>query len=571
MQDDNARPEIDASTNDISTDWQPILGPFDRTSFFEEQARHRRATWQVTALCIVAIVVTAIPFSAIVGPLVYGAVAVSIRLMGLVSPVPDQVWVPFRLAWQLMSNLIDSLDYLKPGDAFGVAGTILILLSPGILGIVATWLWLRMVLTSDGVGGVLLQLGAREPRIGDLEEQQLVNVVQEMAIAAGLPPPHVLLIDAPVANAAAIGTGPMDAKVIVTRRLLDELDRDETQGVLGHLIGSIGNGDLRIGVLILSVFQTLGFLATVLDLPISGHARGSMFRFIKALLPGGVTRDQSSSVIAASLLAESMADKRMNEINLILDAPEAQGLNPFWKGVLMVRRIVLIPWLLLSLFGKMVLTVIGSLLMGQTIAWAWRTRRFLADATAVQLTRNPTGLGRALEALAQRGGLIPGGQWATHLFIVGGEVIQERAMADRVRRMTELRDKLKNQPAAERIRATFEAAKGMPAEQAALDASTQTATLGGETLSMGDMHPSLGKRLTRLAAQGAYLDRDGGSGAPLASGWNRGLATVIIVPLMILVGGLMSVVIGLMTMLAFLAFEIGMGLVIMLLVPGINK
>ena len=76
------------------------------------------------------------------------------------------------------------------------------------------------------------------------------------------------------ADAAAIGTGPDDATVIVTRRLLDELDRDETQGVLGYLIGSIGNGDLRVGVLILSVFQTLGVLATVLDLPISGQARG---------------------------------------------------------------------------------------------------------------------------------------------------------------------------------------------------------------------------------------------------------------------------------------------------------
>jgi len=321
--------------------------------------------------------------------------------------------------------------------------------------------------------------------------------------------------------------------------------------------------------LILSVFQTLGVLATVLDLPISGQARGSMFRFLKSLITGGRDKGQSSAIIAASLLAESMADRRMNEINVILDAPEAQNLNPVMKVLLNARRIVLIPWLLLSLFGKMVLTVVGSVLMGQSIAWAWRTRRFLADATAVQLTRNPDGLGRALEALAARGGLIPGGKWASHLFIVGGGAATEGATADRMRRMAELREQVTDKPMAERIRRSMEAARSAPAEAAAAQAAAEDGTFGGESISLGDMHPSLIKRLSRLRAQGAHLNETGQLGPPMSAA-NKGILALIIGPLLVICGGLMAVAIGLIIMLAFLAFEIGMGLVMVLLVPGIN-
>jgi Zn-dependent protease with chaperone function len=543
----------------------PIPGPVDRISFFEEQARHRRATWRVSVLCALAIAVTAIPFSAIVGPVFYGVVALGLRITGLFTPLPDTVWVPFRLAWQMMDQLVDKLDRLGWSDTLYVVGTILALLSPGILGIILTWAWLRMVLTSDGVGGVLLQLGAREPVPGDLEEHQLVNVVTEMAIAAGLKPPQVLLIDAPVANAAAIGTGPDNAKVIVTRRLLDELDRDETQGVLGHLIGSIGNGDLRIGVLILSVFQTLGILSTVLDLPISGQARQSMFRFMKSLIPGR-NKNQSSAVIAASLLAESMGDRRMNEINVIMNAPDAASVNPVMKIILNIRRFVLIPPMLLSLFGKMVLTVIGSLLMGQSIAWAWRTRRFLADATAVQLARNPDGLRRALEALAARAGLIPGGQWASHLFIVGGGVATERATAEHMQRMAAMRKKVQGMSMVHRVRASLEATQDFRQELTAAQAADENNF--GEGLSLGDMHPSLAKRISRLRAQGAQLEQTG-TFNPQLSPAHKGLLALLVVPLIIVCGGLMAMAMGLMTVLAFLAFEIGMAVVLLLLVPGI--
>ena len=123
-------------------------------------------------------------------------------------------------------------------------------------------------------------------------------------------------------------------------------------------------------------------------------------------------------------------------------------------------------------------------LASAAFACAWRTRRFLADATAVQLTRNPDGLGRALEALAARGGLIPGGQWASHMFIVGGGAASEEATTDRMRRMAELREQVRDKPMAERIRRSMEAARSAPAEPAAAQAAAEDGTLGGERMNM---------------------------------------------------------------------------------------
>ena len=85
---------------------------------------------------------------------------------------------------------------------------------------------------------------ARGLRGTGIWRSQLVNVVQEMAIAAGIPAPEVRLLDAKVANAAAARTDATASYVVVGRRLLDEFDREETEGLLAHLIGSIGNGDL---------------------------------------------------------------------------------------------------------------------------------------------------------------------------------------------------------------------------------------------------------------------------------------------------------------------------------------
>ncbi len=124
---------------------------------------------------------------------------------------------------------------------------------PGALALLLCWLLIRNLLRHSGTAFELAALTARPPATADVEERQLANV--------GLRSPAVHLVDSEVANAAAVGSSVDDAAIVVSRGLLDTLNRDETQGVLAHLVGRIGNGDLGIGRTIASLYLTLGLVA----------------------------------------------------------------------------------------------------------------------------------------------------------------------------------------------------------------------------------------------------------------------------------------------------------------------
>src|SRR5207302_4259570 len=94
---------------------------------------------------------------------------------------------------------------------------------------------------------VLWSTGAREivePQSDT--ERQLVNVVEEMAIAAGVPRPRIWIVDDPDPNAFATGTDPLHSHVAVTQGLLDLCTRDELQGVIAHELGHVKNLDVRL-------------------------------------------------------------------------------------------------------------------------------------------------------------------------------------------------------------------------------------------------------------------------------------------------------------------------------------
>ena len=86
--------------------------------------------------------------------------------------------------------------------------------------------------------------------------------------------------------------------------------------------------------------------------------------------------------------------------------------------------------------------------LGPLLAFTWRTRCYLADSTAVQLTRNPDGLARALEQLLDTGALIPGSQGVSHLFIVGAEAARGRSMARMQTEMMNIRQGTQSEPGA---------------------------------------------------------------------------------------------------------------------------
>jgi Zn-dependent protease with chaperone function len=184
----------------------------------------------------------------------------------------------------------------------------------------------------------------------DLRERRLLNVVEEMAIASGVPvPPVYILSDEPGINAFAAGRAPGDAVVAVSEGCFTYLTRDELQGVVAHEFSHILNGDMRLNL------RLLGLIYGILALSIIGR--------VLIQVAGG--RGRSSS------------DR---------DDRSRQGVLLFGIGL----------WLLgLAgvFFGRLIEAAVS------------RQREYLADASAVQFTRNPEGIGGALKKI---GGLAAG-------------------------------------------------------------------------------------------------------------------------------------------------------------------
>ncbi len=95
-------------------------------------------------------------------------------------------------------------------------------------------------------------------------EPQLVNVVRELSLAADIPEPKVYVIEDPALNAFATGRDPEHASVAVTRGLLDRLDREELQGVVGHELAHVANYDIRFSLLVGVLVGSIALLADIL-------------------------------------------------------------------------------------------------------------------------------------------------------------------------------------------------------------------------------------------------------------------------------------------------------------------
>jgi len=107
----------------------------------------------------------------------------------------------------------------------------LLLVVPGALVMLGAWLGLRVALRESWVGGARRRLRARRPDPAVLDERRLANLAEEIAVAAAVPPPRVLVADLPSANAIVLGRDVGDATIVLTRGLLDTLGRAEQQAV----------------------------------------------------------------------------------------------------------------------------------------------------------------------------------------------------------------------------------------------------------------------------------------------------------------------------------------------------
>ena len=208
----------------------------------------------------------------------------------------------------------------------------------GIVGLAS--LFRTMGLRAGG-GHVARQLGGTpvESDTRDLKRRRLHNVVEEIALASGVPVPEVYVLEQESGiNAFAAGYTPADAAVAVTRGALEKLDREELQGVIAHEFSHILNGDMRINI------RLMGLLFGILLLALIGRRVLVHARF-------------------------GRSDKNGAAVMLIA------------VGLMVVGYVGLF-------FGRWIKAAVS------------RQREYLADASAVQFTRHPDGIGGALKKIA---------------------------------------------------------------------------------------------------------------------------------------------------------------------------
>jgi heat shock protein HtpX len=242
-------------------------------------------------------------------------------------------WLLAGLVVAILAVLGFAIGYAAIGGTQGGVGLL------GVFGVVAiAW---SLVGYYSGDKMVLAVSGAR--RVTHADEPRLFNVVEEMTIAAGLPqPPAVYVLEDAAPNAFATGRDPVHASVAVTRGLLEQLDREQLQGVIAHEMSHIRNYDIR--------FQTLvGILVGMIALIADFFLRWSFWGGMGRRREGGSGGDQGQAIFMVVALV------------LAILAPLAAYAVQFAVS---------------------------------------RRREFLADASAVELTRNPLGLARALHTIA---------------------------------------------------------------------------------------------------------------------------------------------------------------------------
>ena len=253
------------------------------------------------------------------------------------------------------------------------------------------------LLTSRYRSRVLQRAGARPLEPG--EEPDLVHLIENLCIGAGLPLPRIHVIESPAPNAFATGDGPDDASLVVTRGLIELLDRRELEGVIAHELSHIGNHDIALSTTLAAVIATL-------SLPLK--ALSSPFRF--------AFRQKGGLGVVAMIVVLKLAVPYQFEMLF--------SWLFFYLPLLALRSTDLLPayywwWFLYCAISPVYLVFVAPvvpLLVRQAVS---RQREFLADADAALLTRSPEGLALALVKIAAvRGEPLTVGESAVHLYFV---------------------------------------------------------------------------------------------------------------------------------------------------------
>jgi len=289
-------------------------------NFFEHQEAARRSSRLLVGLFLLAVVCIVLAVNGVLAALFLGLLA------------PHGAWARYGV-------------HALPNYFFETTtGVVLLIIIGGS--------FIEILDLEAGGDAVAKMVGARavDPDTRDPAERRLRNVIEEMAIASGIPAPRAYVLDGEEGiNAFAAGIHPSDAIVAVTQGTLTRLSRDELQGVVGHEFSHILNGDMGLNVRMIGVVQGLLMLAL-------------FGRFLMSIGDGRDSRDNITRVMFIGGLA-----------------------------ILAVGYIGVF-------FGRLIKASVS------------RQREFLADASSVQFTRNPDGIGGALRKIgglgAEGGGVV---------------------------------------------------------------------------------------------------------------------------------------------------------------------
>ena len=230
--------------------------------------------------------------------------------------------------------------YLGAGGGFVPVGSVIALGVGSVSAAVSYFSGDRAVLAATAARPIEeLQAAATDP--DTLKLRMLENVVDEMAIASGLPRPRVYVVPDADPNAFATGRDPAHASLAVTRGLLETLDREELQGVVAHEMSHIRNLDVRVMTIVAALVGAVALLA-------DWARRGMMWG-------GGRRRDRD--------------ERRGGAASIIFFA----------------------VWLIAILVAPLLAQLLAMMVS--------RRREYLADASGAELTRNPLGLARALQKI----------------------------------------------------------------------------------------------------------------------------------------------------------------------------
>jgi len=273
-----------------------------------------------------------------------------------------------RRSWLLVAVVVVVLGLLGGvigyATGFGWGGVVLAVVLAGVMAIGSYYAGDQLVMATSGAREIDL---AKPPE----QYQQLLNVVEEMRLAGGLPRPRVWVIDDSAPNAFATGRDPEHASVAVTTGLLEKLDREQLQGVIGHEMSHVGNLDIRFTLL---VGVLVGAIALLADW------------FLRFTYWGGGRRGRDGDRGGGGAMA-------------------------------LIFILALVLAVVAPLIGRLVQAAVS------------RTRESLADVTAVEMTRNPVGLARALRTISDDPEVLEVANRATqHLYIVNPiKSFEERA------------------------------------------------------------------------------------------------------------------------------------------------